>query len=118
MMAFCFPVALKYDECLLDSFDSTNFISLLVSLIASLLKCSLRDPSGSGSNSSQGFLGFKYFSNAMRTLQLQETIVGKLLRLPSQLRKSSLLNILPCTVYFCNAVLNKHIRVAKFYSTN
>ena len=92
----------KYGEHLLDSFNSTNVTSLLASLIASLFKCSLRDPSRSGSNSSQVFfLGFKYFSNAMCTLQLRESIVGKLVWLPSQPRKSqkfSPVNVLPCTV--------------------
>ena len=39
-------------------YDSTDFTSLLASLMASLLKCSLSDPSGSGSNSSRDcFLG-------------------------------------------------------------
>ena len=99
MMAFCFPVALKYGERLLDSFDSTNFTSLLASLMASLLKCSLSDPSGSGSNSSRDcFLGFKYFSNAMCSSQLREMIVGKFSRLPDQPRKFSSSNDLPCTV--------------------
>ena len=99
MMAFCFPVAFKYGERLLDSFDSTNFTSLLASLIASLLKCLLRDPSGSGSNSSGGFfLGYKYFSNTMCSSRLREMIVGKHSRLPSQPQKFSPSKDLPCTV--------------------
>ena len=84
-------------------YDSTDFTSLLASLMASLLKCSFSDPSGSGSNSSRDcFLAFKYFSNTMCSSRLREMIVGKLSRLPDQPRKPrkfSPSNDLPCTVF-------------------
>ena len=87
MMTFASQVLINMvHACLINyCFDITNFTSLLASLIASLLKCSLGDPTGFRSNSFK--VDFKYFSNTTCSQQLQKMIVGKILWLPSQLQR-------------------------------